>query len=152
MGICKGHRKNFKQFQLKKFDILITRTSILGLNMMIMEDLNSVYNNGLIKISLINDISPFFIYGFFKSQFYKNYISMINNDTSTRPNMKIDYLLQFPIVLPTKQIELKFSKIYQRILNKVEINIAQIQTLTQTRDALLPKLMRGDIRVNGLKK
>ncbi|TON37189.1 restriction endonuclease subunit S, partial [Vibrio parahaemolyticus] len=41
---------NFKKFQLKKDDILIARTGgSIGVNRYIEEDLQSVYNNGLIR-------------------------------------------------------------------------------------------------------
>lgn len=146
-GFCKVNDRNFKQFQLKKFDIVITRTSILGLNIMILENLEAVYNNGLIKISLKKEFAPFFIYAFFKSQYYRDYISMINNDTSTRPNMKIDYLLKFPIILPTLDIQTKYSNLFESFLNKVSMNNSQIQSLIKTRDALLLKLMSGQVRV-----
>ncbi len=151
-GFTKVTDKNFKQFQLKKFDIVVTRTSILGLNKLIMEDLNAVYNNGLIKISLVKNISPYFIYGYFKSKVYRDYINMINNDTSTRPNMKIDYLLRFPIIIPTKDMEIKYSKIMESVMLKISKNTTQIQSLTKTRDTLLPKLMSGKVRVNNIKQ
>jgi len=151
-GFTKVTDKNFKQFQLKKFDIVVTRTSILGLNKLIMEDLNAVYNNGLIKISLVENISPYFIYGYFKSKVYRDYINMINNDTSTRPNMKIDYLLRFPIIIPSKDMEIKYSKIMESVMLKISKNTTQIQSLTKTRDTLLPKLMSGQVRVNNIKQ
>jgi type I restriction enzyme, S subunit len=150
-GFTSVTEKNFKQFQLKKYDIVITRTSILGLNKLIMEDLNAVYNNGLIKISLVENVNPFFIFSYFKSKRYRNYISMINNDTSTRPNMKIDYLLRFPIILPTRDLEVKFSKFMGSVMLKISKNKNQIQSLKKTRDTLLPKLMSGQVRVKNIK-
>ena len=42
------------------------------------------------------------------------------------------------------QVEVPYSKI--------KSNISQIQSLTKTRDTLLPKLMSGQIRVNNIKQ
>ena len=41
------------------------------------------------------------------------------------------------------------KRIYRKsiIFNKMEINTEQIQSLTKTRDTLLPKLMSGQVRV-----
>ena len=117
-----------------------------------MKDLNAVYNNGLIKISLVENVNPFFIFSYFKSKRYRNYISMINNDTSTRPNMKIDYLLRFPIILPTRDLEVKFSKFMGSAMLKISKNKNQIQSLSKTRDTLLPKLMSGQVRVKNIKQ
>jgi type I restriction enzyme S subunit len=41
----------------------------------------------------------------------------------------------------------KASEVFSPILQKIINNAQQIQTLTKTRDALLPKLMSGQLRV-----
>lgn len=51
------------------------------------------------------------------------------------------------ILIPKAEIMKKFTSICDTLFSKIIINDAQIQTLTQTRDALLPKLMSGEIRV-----
>jgi hypothetical protein len=43
----------------------------------------------------------------------------------------------------------KFNEILKSFIAKMEVNIYQIQTLTKTRDELLPKLMNGQLRVKG---
>ena len=146
-GFCEISDSNYQQFKLCKNDILITRTSILGLNKFIVDDINAVYNNGLIRIKIKEDYYPPYIYGFLRSKRYFDYISMINNETSTRPNMKINYLLDFPILISSNSPVNQFSKIQLDFLQKIENNNQQIQTLTKTRDALLPKLMSGEIRI-----
>ena len=50
-------------------------------------------------------------------------------------------------VIPNKQIIEKFDNLINPTFEKVLSNSIQIQTLTKTRDALLPKLMSGEIRV-----
>lgn len=128
----------FKKYQLKKDDIVVTRTSILGLNKIMMHDLNAVYNNGLIKVTINKDIiDPVFVYAFFRSQFYKDYIQMIYNDSSTRPNMKIEYLLDFPIIIPTKESEIKFTELYREILVKMSNNKKQQELLMSKKEMIL---------------
>ncbi len=61
-------------------------------------------------------------------------------------------LLSKEIVLPTDFILDKVDKIIQPLFNKLRINSSQIQSLTKTRDTLLPKLMSGQVRVNNLKQ
>ncbi len=41
----------------------------------------------------------------------------------------------------------KASKVFSPMLQKIINNAQQIQTLTKTRDSLLPKLMSGQLRV-----
>ena len=52
-------------------------------------------------------------------------------------------------IIPEEKILNRFSHFINPTFDKILSNAIQIQTLTQTRDALLPKLMRGEIRVNG---
>jgi type I restriction enzyme S subunit len=49
--------------------------------------------------------------------------------------------------LPPKEKIIEFSGIVQKFWDKKETNQAQIQTLEQLRDTLLPKLMSGEVRV-----
>jgi type I restriction enzyme S subunit len=41
----------------------------------------------------------------------------------------------------------RFNQVIKSFISKKEANIKQIQTLTKTRDTLLPKLMSGKLRV-----
>lgn len=130
-GYSKVEDKIFKQYQLKQYDILVTRTSILGLNKIIMEDLNAVYNNGLIKISIKNDFRPEYIYASFQDTRFRDYINRITNETSTRPNMKINYLLDYPLLRIPKDLENEFSDIYQLLLQKHYLHKKQYQNLLE---------------------
>lgn len=51
-------------------------------------------------------------------------------------------------VVPCKELIKEFEKVVNPIDEKILNNSIQIQTLTQTRDALLPKLMSGSIEIN----
>ncbi len=55
-------------------------------------------------------------------------------------------------IIPEKRILKEFDEIIYLVFEKVLSNSTQIQTLTQTRDELLPKLMSGEIRVNEFDK
>ncbi len=52
----------------------------------------------------------------------------------------------FP-VSSNRKLEKVFSQATHGLLNKAVENRAQTRTLTQLRDTLLPKLMKGEIRV-----
>lgn len=55
-------------------------------------------------------------------------------------------------VIPLQDVLEKFDQIIEPIFSKVLYNITQIQSLTKTRDTLLPKLMSGQVRVNNIKQ
>jgi len=50
-------------------------------------------------------------------------------------------------IIPQENILKDFQEIIHPIFKKIKTNTKQIQTLTKTRDELLPKLMTGEIRV-----
>jgi len=51
------------------------------------------------------------------------------------------------VLVPKNQTMLKFNSVIQPIFAKLKNNNSQIQTLSTLRDTLLPKLMRGEVRV-----
>jgi len=55
-------------------------------------------------------------------------------------------------VVPLQDVLEKFDQIIEPIFSKVLYNITQTQSLTKTRDILLPKLMSGQVRVNNIKQ
>jgi len=58
-------------------------------------------------------------------------------------------LVNFEILVPARDILGKFDSLIQPIFGKTKNIQQQIQTLSTLRDALLPKLMKGEVRVAG---
>ena len=55
--------------------------------------------------------------------------------------------LEYKFAVPNQDLLAQFSVITTNLINKTHINCEQIDTLTKTRDTLLPRLMNGQIRV-----
>ncbi len=60
-------------------------------------------------------------------------------------NRNAVYLIDF--VVPSLDIINQFNVVAEGIFKKIKNNTEQIQTLSKTRDTLLPKLMNGEIRI-----
>ncbi len=56
-------------------------------------------------------------------------------------------LMGFDMLLPADDVMQKFNALLQPIFEKVKNNSSQVQELSKTRDALLPKLMSGTVRI-----
>lgn len=138
---------NFIKYQLKKNDIIVTRTATLGLNIIIDEDLPAVYNNGLIRLTLKNGVNPLFIYQTMNYKDYFDYIARIESESSTRPNMQINYLLKYKFIYPNAEVQTEFIKIISSLRDQIIQNSKEISLLSAIRDTLLPKLISGEIRV-----
>ena len=150
-GYTKVTEEVFNRYQLHKNDIIVTRTASLGLNMIISEDLQAVYNNGLIRLS-INDkkVLPLFIYRQFQTDDFTNYISRIESETSVRPNMKINYLLKYEFVLPSLNEQNKLIDSLQPMIEQQSSLVNENNVLKSLRDILLPKLMSGELDISDI--
>ncbi len=54
---------------------------------------------------------------------------------------------QTDFIMPTEEYLNEYYKIADVIMDKISNNVFQIQTLAQTRDTLLPKLMKGEVLI-----
>ena len=63
-----------------------------------------------------------------------------------------DAFLNYPLIFPHENVLLEFINIVDSKFKKIKNNNSTIQSLTKTRDTLLPKLMSGQVRVKNLKQ
>ena len=88
-----------------------------------------------------------------KIYFYPIYFSLLRIDFenmnvgSTQPLVTQTDLKKVELSLPSQLKLEEFSDICSLYFDKINKNTTQIRTLTQTRDALLPKLISGEVRV-----
>lgn len=77
------------------------------------------------------------------------YVSLAAEGTRM-PRTSWQYMKEYPISIPDDSILSTFNSLVRTSIAKIENNIFQIQTLIQTRDRLLPKLMSGQLRITEL--
>ena len=150
-GYTKVTEEVYKQYKLYKDDILVTRTATLGLNTIMDKEYDAVYNNGLIRLQIDkNKAFPLLVYIQFQSKDFLNYISRINGETSVRPNMKINYLLDYKFSIVDISKQEKIFNILEPLFIKQREIIFENEKLASLRDSLLPKLMSGEIDVSNI--
>lgn len=137
-GFCEVEENNFNRFSLKEGDILIARTgATIGVNIQIKDNLIAVYNNGLIRIKINNEITNNkFIFYNLQTRYYKNFINAISAGTSTQPNMQINSLLSFEIPFPPLETQEKIVRILSSLDDKIELNNKINQNLEQQAQAI----------------
>ena len=83
----------------------------------------------------------------------KNIIKELQMEAESRsgtfPQIKFDNISRLPILIADSETETKFIKILHSFYKKIDYNNVEIEKLTKIRDALLPKLMNGEIDING---
>jgi type I restriction enzyme S subunit len=75
----------------------------------------------------------------------------IKGTSSSHQRVNPQDIFDVELVIPSENDLIKFNSVIYPLLAKKNINHKQIQTLSQTRDELLPRLMTGEIRVNDFK-
>lgn len=97
------------------------------------------------------DISSSFLYYLMKDEAFKGHCVGYSNGTTVL-HLSKKAIPEYQLFLPTDFSLIKnFSEIADSTTKKISINKLTIKSLTKTRDALLPKLMSGEIRIEECK-
>lgn len=72
--------------------------------------------------------------------------------SGTFPQITFDAIGHFPIALPNIDVQNKFQNLVEPLEQRKTVNLKENQTLTQLRDALLPKLVSGEVRLKAFKE
>lgn len=82
----------------------------------------------------------------FKSRKFNDHVAKYSN-WSVRQALNYDWFSRLELIIPWNDILVKFNNTLQVFEKKIKRNLEQIQSLSATRDQLLPKLMSGEVRV-----
>ncbi|MBE9239100.1 restriction endonuclease subunit S [Anabaena aphanizomenioides LEGE 00250] len=130
-------------------DILLTSVGTIGISYLVRKNDCFYFKDGnltWIKNFKMGFYGSVFIFYWLNNQITQQQIQS-NTIGSTQKALTIQALSNLKIILPDVSTFKKLSLTLTSLYLKFEYNTKQIQTLTKTRDALLPKLMSGEIRI-----
>jgi type I restriction enzyme S subunit len=102
-------------------------------------------NQHLFKVSSTK--YPKWLYYFWTLEHLKHFRAIAKSKATTMGHIQRKHLSEALCCIPTKEQLNEIDVIMRPILDKTIQNSLQIQTLTKTRDRLLPKLMSGQLRI-----
>lgn len=138
---------NVKEYcLLKTGDVLISLTGNVGRVGLVCED-NLLLNQRVGLCRPKNKNNNPFTYLFFRKKEIFNQINSIARGTAQANLSPIETQL-IEIIIPSDEVLDAFSRVTIPIFNHFIGNNKEIQSLTQLRDTLLPKLMSGEIQIN----
>lgn len=137
-GYTKTSKMDYERYKLHKGDSIIARTgNTIGVCTYIEDDIESVYNNGLIRLTAKKELArERFLFYLIRSTACQDYIQSIAYGTSTQPNMKIKDFLNFDIIVPTLEIQDKIIAIVDKIEKKIQVNTEINNNLEQQTQAI----------------
>ena len=140
-AFCNASKSVYDNYKLQAGDILVTRTATLGITQYIAKDISAVYNNGLIRLK-VDDTNALslYIYWAMKTSDFLNYINQMNSATSVRPNMKIDYLLNYQLSIPSIEEQTQFTNDVEPLMKAISLNTDEILKLSEFQAIILTTL------------
>lgn len=125
-GYTSVSEENYKRFQLKEDDIIVSRTGgSIGTLMFIDKDYNSVYNNGLICLKIDKKkYSPRYIYYCLKLDGFKKHIQKCSLGNSTQENIRMDDMLEYMIPDWDLRTQEKIVDVLKALDVKIQNNVA----------------------------
>ena len=143
---CEITDKDFDKYRLHKGDILIARMADPGHGVMIEENHEAVFASYLIRFRPIQGQYARFLQYWLRSDSYWKLVRGREIGT-TQASLNAKTLSGFPLVIPPLDIVEIFSSQVSNLRDRVVANTSETESLTSLRDALLPKLLSGEIRV-----
>lgn len=98
-------------------------------------------NEAIAHFNLLDNDMIYYLYSYLKNFDY----SKLGNTSSIATAVNSKIIKAMPIGIPNKKSVLEFNNTVIPLFEKIKLNEEQNMTLTQLRDALLPKLMNGEI-------
>jgi type I restriction enzyme S subunit len=90
---------------------------------------------------------PLLAYALVKNREFRDFAESCLEGSSGRQRVNVDHLSSFSITLPEDNRINEFNAAMRGVEPKLSTNSVQIRTLATLRDALLPKLMSGEVQV-----
>ncbi len=100
-----------------------------------------------IVLRAAQSISPYFIYCLSRHKPFREFAIQSMVGSSGRQRVVESILTKFPVVISGKEVQIKFTKLAKPLFDEIKCNAEQSATLAAIRDALLPKLINGEIKV-----
>lgn len=136
-----------KRSKVEQNDVLITMIGTVGNLFLVQQEKIdfAIKNVGLFKTSEKPELA-LYIYLYLHSPIANEYVRT-RIQGSTQQYLSLETLRLFPLIKPDKYSIDIFNLMTEKIYGLIYKNQQQINSLSQLRDSLLPKLMSGKIRV-----
>lgn len=138
-----------ERFKLYPGDILVARTgATVGYATQIQKiPYNAVFASYLIRLNAKNSIHSSYIGLSVVSDVFKDYIQSIATGAA-QPMANPRLMTTFKLLLPDDELLKKFNEKVDLVNNEILTLQLQNQSLTATRDRLLPRLLSGELKIN----
>jgi type I restriction enzyme, S subunit len=111
-----------------------------------------VVSTKLMVLRATADVHPIVVYNFLtNNEILRHLQHLAESRSGTFPQITFNQVKELKLALPEKDLLGKYETVAWSIFTQIKSNEEQTKTLTQLRESLLPKLMKGEINLKILK-
>ena len=138
-----------KRSRIKKGDILFTIAGTLGRFALVDSDVLPANTNQAVAIIRPNQnkVSSEYLYSFLIANWHNDYYSK-RIQQAVQANLSLTTIKSLPIAILSRELAQQYDKLIRKLISLIKANEQENRKLFQFRDALLPKLMSGEIDVD----
>jgi len=148
---CQIHPDTKPAYALKIGDLVVARMADPGKSAIIEEEVDAVFASYLVRLKTKSLSHSYYIYGYLKSHLYAEY-SKGARSGSVQSNMNAKVIVGARLVIPPNKVMEHFLEMILPLRQRIVSNVRQSNSLAALRDALLPKLISGEIRIKDAEK
>jgi type I restriction enzyme S subunit len=148
---CSIADEDKSRYALSVGDILVARMADPGKSAIVEQPIDAVFASYLVRLKTESLAQAYHLYYFLKSQAYTDYSEgAMSGSVQANMNAKVIVAAELPIP-PAPLMEAFLAKVLP-LRQRIVANLNESQTLAALRDALLPKLLSGEIRVKSAQR
>ncbi|MEX0825945.1 MAG: restriction endonuclease subunit S [Acidimicrobiia bacterium] len=144
---CDAGPSDRKKYLLRKGDIVIARMADPGHAAFIEEGPEAVFASYLIRFRPVDERFGRFLQYWLRSSAYWDLVRGRGAGT-TRSTLNAQTLSRFPLVVPSGAVASEFARHVESLRDRLVVGMDESGVLSQLRDALLPRLMSGDLSLS----
>ena len=149
---CTVSESALAKYRVEPGDILVARMADPGKAAFVDDNRpEAVFASYLVRLRAHDSLSASYIYYFLRSAQYLRYADGATQGTVQR-NMNAKVIVATEIPLPKNVDIVRFAELVAPLRMRIGAGLRENETLAATRDALLPALMSGKLRVRDAEK
>ena len=143
---CEIADSQYAKYRLHIGDILVSRMADPGKAAIVEESVEAVFASYLIRLNRTVEADSYFLFYTLRSDQYLAYAEGATGGT-VQANMNAQVITAAEIVIPPENLRAQFGESVRPMRQKIVGNLQHNRALAALRDALLPQLMSGDLRL-----
>ncbi len=148
---CQISDEDKPKYALAVGDIVVARMADPGKSAIMEEEVDAVFASYLVRLKARSLATAYYAYGFLKSQAYEEYSEGAIGG-SVQANMNARVIVGADLVIPPEESIYAYAARVLPLRQRIVANLREASTLAAIRDALLPRLISGEVRVKDAEK